>query len=80
MPSLDRQNGDRSDARQERVTNFRSYLADGQSHTILRTPLFYTEQSGGAPFVEWVSALLTEAPPENRACAQCVARQVRCRF
>ena len=66
--------------RQERAANFRSYLADGQSHTILRSPLFYAEQSGGAPFAEWVSGLLGDAAPENRACANCLAERVRCRF
>ncbi len=37
----------------QHASNFRSYLANGQSHTILRTPLFYTERSGGALFAEW---------------------------
>jgi len=30
--------------------NFRSYVAQGNTHTILRALLFYTEQSGGMPF------------------------------
>jgi hypothetical protein len=68
------------DARQQGVANFRSYLANGQSHTILRTPLFYTERSGGAPFAEWLGALLSDPAPENRACAECLAERVRCRF
>lgn len=66
--------------RRESAANFRAYLANGQSHTILRSPLFYTEQSGGAPFAEWVGALLGDAPPENRACTACLTRQVQCRF
>jgi hypothetical protein len=66
--------------RRQDAGNFRSYLANGQSHTILRSQLFYTEQSGGAPFAEWVTALLDEAPPENRACTACLTRQVQCRF
>lgn len=66
--------------RQERAANFRSYLANGQSHTILRSQLFYTEQSGGAPFAEWLGGLLSETAPSNRDCANCIAQQVRCRF
>jgi hypothetical protein len=67
-------------ARQQRVANFRSYLANGQSHTILRSQLFYTEQSGGAPFADWVRGVLSEAAPENRACQNCLTERVRCRF
>jgi hypothetical protein len=66
--------------RRQTAANFRSYLADGQSHTILRARLFYTEQSGGAPFAEWVAALLNGGAPANTACEHCVAEQVRCRF
>lgn len=66
--------------RRQDAGNFRSYLAAGQSHTILRTPLFYTERSGGAPFAEWFTAMLGDAAPDNRACANCLTQQVRCRF
>jgi len=60
--------------------NFRSYLANGQSHTILRSPLFYTETSGGEPFADWFAALLGAGEPANAACEQCLTQQVRCRF
>jgi hypothetical protein len=66
--------------RQRTISNFRSYLADGQTHTILRSPLFYTEQSGGASFAAWFTALLADAPPESVACERCVAQRVRCPF
>lgn len=66
--------------RRQAQPNFRSYLAAGQSHTILRTPLFYAEQSGGTPFAEWMGALLGEGAPANAACRQCLAQTVRCRF
>lgn len=66
--------------RREETANFRAYLADGQTHTILRSPLFYSEQSGGTAFAEWFAALLGETAPENAACARCVSRQVRCPF
>lgn len=60
--------------------NFRSYLANGQSHTILRLPLFYTERTGGEAFVDWFAKMLGDAPPANQACADCLTQQVRCRF
>lgn len=60
--------------------NFRSYLAAGDTHTILRSPLFYTEQSGGQFFVDWLSALLRadDAAPSDRACERCTAPPPRC--
>jgi hypothetical protein len=49
--------------------NFRSYVARGDTHTILRAPLFYTEQSGGMPFTAWLGALLRDdTPPGNASC------------
>lgn len=66
--------------RRQHATNFRSYLAAGRTHTILRSPHFYAEISGGAPFAEWLSALLGDGAPENRACVECLAERVRCRF
>jgi hypothetical protein len=66
-------------ARRQSGANFRSYLAAGSSHTILRDRLFYTEQSGGAPFAEWFAALLN-GENENRACQNCHVSSERCRF
>jgi len=66
--------------RRQSAANFRSYLAAGSSHTILRSPLFYTEQSGGAPFAEWFAALLDGEPVANRACVNCLAMTEACRF
>lgn len=52
--------------------NFRSYVADGKTHTILRAPLFFSEQSGGMPFTAWLSALLNaDSLPGNESCATC---------
>jgi len=62
------------------AANFRSYLAAGESHTILRSPLFYTERSGGAAFAEWLRALVGEPAPENRACTNCLPVRGRCPF
>jgi hypothetical protein len=66
--------------RRQNATNFRSYLAAGNSHTILRSPLFYTEESGGAPFAEWFAALLNGGAGENRACQNCLVVTRRCQF
>jgi len=61
-------------SRQEASPNFRSYVAAGDTHTILRAPLFFTEKSGGMPFEAWLSALLTgENLPENQFCPTCRA-------
>jgi len=44
--------------RRQAAPNFRSYVAEGAAHTILRAPTFFTEQSGGQTFVGWLGALL----------------------
>lgn len=67
-------------SQRQRADNFRAYLADGQSHTILRSRLFYTERSGGAPFAQWFAALLSEEAPANEHCARCLSERVRCPF
>jgi len=64
--------------RRERTPNFRAYLARGETHTILRAPLFYTEASGGTPFTEWFAALLAEQPPPSEACTDCLAPPATC--
>jgi hypothetical protein len=66
--------------RRQHAANFRAYLAAGASHTILRDDLFYTEQSGGAPFAEWVAALVNGDGAQNRACMHCLAPPQRCNF
>lgn len=56
--------------------NFRSYVAQGDTHTILRAPLFYTEQSGGMPFAAWLGALLKDDKlPGNQICPTCQTSQ-----
>ena len=66
--------------RQASTDNFRAYLADGQTHTILRSRLFYSERSGGAPFAEWFAALLSNEAPKSETCERCVSQRVRCPF
>lgn len=62
--------------------NFRSYLASGETHAILRTPRFYTEQSGGVPLSEWLTAALSESGAgwDNRECRDCMVRPTRCAY
>lgn len=61
--------------------NFRGYLAEGTYHTIMRGPLFYTEQSAGIPFSTWVDGMLKSQggsggrgglPWANVACMNCL--------
>jgi hypothetical protein len=59
-------------ARRQETANFRSYLAQGNTHTILRSPLFYTEQSGGMPFAAWLGQLLNGPMPANQTCTDCL--------
>jgi hypothetical protein len=67
-------------AERQAAPNFRSYLAAGASHAILRTPRFYTEQSGGAPLAGWVAALVSDSGAgwDNRACKDCMRRPEVC--
>ncbi len=41
------------------VRNFRYYVAEGTYHTLLRSPLFYTENSAGVNFSDWVDDMLS---------------------
>ncbi|HEX9207953.1 MAG TPA: pectin acetylesterase-family hydrolase [Steroidobacteraceae bacterium] len=40
------------------VGNFRHYLASGSYHTIMRSPLFYTENSAGIAYSGWLASML----------------------
>ena len=40
------------------VGNFRSYVARGSYHTIMRSPAFYAEASAEVPYADWVRAML----------------------
>jgi len=42
----------------EQLPNFRSYLAAGSYHTLLRDPLFYSEASAGPAFADWLGQML----------------------
>jgi hypothetical protein len=61
------------------AANVRSYVAQGNTHTILRAPLFYSERSGGMPFAAWLGALLQDATlPSNQRCPTCQTPQQGC--
>lgn len=59
-----------ADIRRE-VGNFSSYIAGGDSHTILGRPEFYTLASNGMAIRDWVAALANFETVENVTCAPC---------
>ena len=66
-------------SRRQASSNFRSYVAAGNTHTLLRAPLFYGEQSGGMPFTTWLGALLQdEQLPANQSCPTCATPKRGC--
>mgnify|MGYP003333986791 FL=1 len=65
--------------RRQTVNNFRSYLASGDTHTILRSPLFFTEESGGAAFTTWFGDLVAGSSPSNKVCADCLTPPAQCK-
>lgn len=65
-------------ARRQTTPNFRSYLARGDAHTILRSPQVYSEQSGGLPFVTWLDHLLNGPLPANQTCTNCLKPASSC--
>lgn len=56
---------------QANVPNFRSYLAGGNSHCILPFDSFYSRQSDGVRFRDWVAAIAEGRAVENVRCTQC---------
>jgi Pectinacetylesterase len=66
--------------RRQSAPNFRAYLAAGETHTLLRSRLFYVERSGGVPFAQWFTALLSDEAPANAACEHCLTPPPRCDF
>ena len=63
----------------QEVPNFRYYLAEGSYHTLLRSPTFYTEDSAGIKFSQWVEDMLSNRGGtgshggnwDNVACVAC---------
>ena len=56
--------------------NYRSYIAAGTPHTILASPTFYTENSAGISFLDWVNAMLDGGAWEDVECTACGAPTV----
>jgi hypothetical protein len=66
-------------SRRQALPNVRSYVAAGNTHTILRAPLFYSEQSSGMPFAAWLGALLADdTMPANQSCPACQTPKPGC--
>lgn len=62
-------------------SNFRYYLARGTYHTIMGSPEFYSESSGGILFSDWMAAMLNDSGGtlwRSAACPFCL-RPAPCR-
>jgi hypothetical protein len=51
--------------------DLRSYIAPGNSHTVLSSPKFYTETVEGVLLVDWVSDLIRRQPDLDVHCTDC---------
>lgn len=51
--------------------DFRSFIAGGDSHTILRRPEFYTYSAGGVSIRDWVADLADGKAVQDVACKDC---------
>lgn len=47
------------EADRDELKNFRYYIASGTYHTIMRSPLFYTENSAGIAYSDWLASMLS---------------------
>lgn len=74
----------------QKAGNFRSYMAAGTSHTLLRgssqgaagVPLFFEEASAGLAFTTWMSSLVSASGSgwDNKACTNCTTLPMACPF
>jgi hypothetical protein len=52
--------------------NYRYYIAAGTDHTIMMSSKFYTEESGGMSYAEWIEIMIkTPNKWENQECEDC---------
>jgi hypothetical protein len=58
--------------------NFRSYLAAGTTHTLMRGPLYFSETSAGTSFLGWMGALLSAGGVSNASCTNCTTFPTAC--
>jgi hypothetical protein len=54
------------------ASNFRVYIAPGESHTILSRPEFYTTAVNGVRFRDWVADLAARRTVDNVRCDPCI--------
>ena len=59
-----------ADIRQD-VPGFRSFIAGGESHTILGLPAFYTFRVGDTTFRDWLDDLVNGRPVDDVICEPC---------
>ena len=67
---LDAINANQTDIRRT-VPDFRSFIAGGTSHTILRRPEFYSYRVGTTTIRAWVAALAEGNAVDNVTCTDC---------
>lgn len=53
------------------LDNFSSFVAGGDTHTVLATPGFYTYSADGVRFLDWFTAWLAGEPVANVRCQDC---------
>jgi len=52
--------------------NYRYYIAEGTDHTIMMSSKFYTEESGGTSYAEWLKNMMqTSKKWKNQECVDC---------
>lgn len=72
---LDLLRANHADVRAE-VDNFRTYIAGGDSHTILARPEFYTFHVNGRRVRDWVADLASYSDVEDVLCDSCAEAEV----
>ncbi|MEC7975271.1 MAG: pectin acetylesterase-family hydrolase [Pseudomonadota bacterium] len=53
------------------VSNFKSFITGGASHTVLARPQFYTYAANGVSVRDWVTALANNQPIYDVRCVKC---------
>jgi hypothetical protein len=61
---------------QKEVSNFHSYIAGGDLHTILGRPEFYSYQVDGTSLSDWVAALVNGEVISDVHCSDCSQPEV----
>ena len=53
------------------VSNFKSFITGGASHTVLARPQFYSYAANGVSVRDWVTALANNQPIDDVRCVEC---------